>query len=372
MKMLGLIFADGHDARINELTARRTYAAIPFGARYRIIDFFISNMTNSGIRNIGFVATTKYESLMGHTRYGGEWDLNRRKSGLTVLPPFSFFNGEVRYENVLEALQANVSYIEKNTEPYVLFTGCNAIGNIDYTAMLERHIATEASFTCLCTKNPSNKSDGIETTEYKIDSDGRIEDIVIHDDVTPDAYVATNTYIMGRENLLDILKRSIDQNKTSLRNDILKPALKSSKIMAYKTEEKLLFVDTISSYLKSNLDLLDPDIRHELFGQELRPIITRTGNSAPAFYSEDSISTNSLIAAGSAIEGTVRNSVIFRNVHIKKGAVVENCVINQDCTIGEGAVLNYAVLDKNVVIHNKRLLSGYITHPFYVQKDAII
>lgn len=274
MKMLGLIFADEHDTSVSELTLKRTYAAIPFGARYRLIDFFISNMTNSGIRNIGIVATTKYESLMSHVRYGGEWDLNRRKSGLTVLPPFSFNNTEQRYENVLEALQANISYIDDVKEPYVLFTCCNAIGNIDYSAMLDHHIKTGARFTCLCTRNPMNKEPGVSTTEYKVDKNGRITDILIHDEVTPGALVATNTYIMSREVLLEILQESIDMKKTSLRKDVLMPALKDSKVMAYETDEKLLYIDNISSYLKSNLDLLDAETRFEVFGQELRPIIT--------------------------------------------------------------------------------------------------
>ena len=372
MNMLGLIFADDHDARISDLTLKRTFAAIPFGARYRLVDFFISNMTNSGIRNIGVIATTKYESLMGHVRYGGEWDLNRRKSGITVLPPFSFYSGEARYENILEALQANLSYIAKSKEEYVLFTCCEAIGNIDYSAMLEQHIKTGARFTCLCTKTPLNKEYGVNTTKYTIDKDNRITNIQIKKDYKPGDLVSTNTYIMSREELLDILTQSIDLNKKSLRRDVLIPALKQSKVMAYVTEEKLTYIDTVSSYLKSNLALLDPELRHELFRQELRPIITRAGNSSPAYYGEDSQTTNSIIAAGSVIEGTVRNSIIFRNVRIKKGAVVENCVINQDCTIGEGAVLNYAVLDKGVLINDKRLLSGYVTHPFFVKPDSVI
>ena len=375
MNMLGLIFADKHNNDIGELTAKRTFAALPFGARYRLIDFFISNMTNSGIRNIGVVATTKYESLMGHVRYGGEWDLDRRKSGIIVLPPFSFFSGEVRYENILEALQANIAYISESKEPYVLFTCCDAIGNIDYAAMLDAHVKSGARFTCLCTKNPLNKEPGIETTEFVAGPDGRITDILIHDGAdtpTPGAYTGTHTYIMARDDLLAILEDSIDHKKTSLRKDVLMPALADSKVMAYVTDETLLFIDSEASYLKSNLDLLNSDIRRELFCQELRPIITRAGNSSPAYYSNDSVTTNSIIAAGSTIEGTVRNSIIFRGVHIKKGAVVENCVINQDCTIGEGAVLNYAVLDKNVNINDKRLLSGYITHPFYVKKGSVI
>ena len=372
MKMLGLIFADEHDADISELTIERTFAAIPVGARYRIVDFFISNMTNSGVRNIGVIATTKYESLMGHVRYGGEWDLHRRKSGLTVLPPFSFSSGEARYENILEALQANLSYIKDCKEEYVLFTCCQAIGNIDYQAMLDQHIKSGARFTCLCTRTPLNKEQGVKTTVYTVNDKNRITDIQIKRDYEEGDLVATNTYIMSREELIDILTQSIDLNKKSLRKDVLIPALKTSKVMAYVTDESLTYIDNLSSYLKSNLALLDKDLRQELFMQELRPIITRAGNSSPAFYSDDSQTTNSIIAAGSVIEGTVRNSIIFRNVRIKKGAVVENCVINQDCIIGEGAVLNYAVLDKGVIINDKRLLSGYVTHPFFVEPDSVI
>jgi len=372
MKMLGLIFADDREEQVSEITIKRDFAAIPFGGRYRLIDFFISNMTNSGIRNIGVIATTRYESLMEHVRNGMEWDLNRRHSGLTVLPPFSYYNADHRYENVLEALQANISYIKSRKEPYVLFTCCGAVGNIDYSAMLQHHIDSGARFTCLCTKDPLNRDPAVASTQYLVDDDGRITDIIIGTENRADALTSTNTYIINREDLLDILTDSLDKNKTSLRKDVLKASLKDSKVMAYATDESLLYIDSIASYLKSNLALLEPDIRRELFYQELRPIITRAGNSSPAYYSGQSSASNSIIAAGTKIEGTVRNSIIFRNVHIKKDAVVENCVINQDCTIGEGAHLNYAVLDKNVIINDRRTLSGYVTHPFFAKSRSVI
>ena len=372
MKMLGLIFADDRDEQVSEITTKRDFAAIPFGARYRLIDFFISNMTNSGIRNIGIIATTRYESLMEHVRYGAEWDLHRRNSGLTVLPPFSYYNADLRYENVLEALQANISYIKSSREPYVLFTCCNAVGNIDYSAMLEQHIESGARFTCLCTRNPLNMDPAVPATEYRTDDKGQIVDLTIGGKLKKDSLISTNAYIMNREDLLNVLTESIDQNKTSLRNDVLRPALGNSKVMAYETDETLLYIDSVSSYLQSNLALLDPKIRRELFCQEMRPIITRSGNSSPAYYGEESEASNSIIAAGTTIEGTVRNSIIFRGVRIKKGAVVENCVINQDCTIGEGATLNYAVLDKGVIINDKRQLSGYTTHPFFAQSRTVI
>lgn len=373
MKMVGIIFADQYDTKIDELTEKRTLAAIPFGARYRVIDFFLSNMTNSGIRNIGVITTLKYESLMNHIRYGAEWDLNRKKSGLTVLPPFSFDKGAGgRYENLLEALQGNMLYLKESKEKYVLITCCDAIGNIDYNAMLEQHIESGARITCMCTRKPINKSDGLPTTEYVVSSKGKLQSVIIGDHAEEGAYIATNTYLMEREDLLSLLDQSIENNWTSFRKDVIKPTLSNSNIMAYETKETLLFIDNVSSYLKSNLDLLNFDLRNELFRQENRPINTRVGDSAPGFYGPDSKVTNSLVAAGTKIEGTVKNSIIFRGVHIKKGAVVENSVINQNSTVGENAVLNYAVLDKDVIINDKRNLSGYITHPFVVKDGSVI
>ena len=372
MNAVGIIFADDYDTSIDELTEKRTLAAIPFGARYRIIDFALSNMANSGILNVGVVTTTKYESLMGHIRSGAEWDLDRKQSGVTILSPFSFRSNKTRYENLLEALQANMSYLNNSTEKYVLITCCNSIGNVDYQKMLEKHIASGARVTCLYTKAPLNKQEGINCSEYETADGSVIKDVLFTNAPDEGAKVATNTYIMERLDLLDLLKDSIENNKKSFRKDVLIPLLKTSLIMGYETDAKLLYMDTVSAYLKGNLDLLDQTIRDELFRQETRPILTKVGDSAPAFYGPESKVTNSIVAAGTVIEGEVRNSVIFRGVHIKKGAVVENSVVNQYSIIGEGAKLNYAVLDKGAIINDKRVLSGYITHPFVVKKGTII
>ena len=136
--------------------------------------------------------------------------------------------------------------------------------------------------------------------------------------------------------------------------------------MAYEAPETLLFLDTISSYMKSNFELLDRGMRDELFYNEYRPVITKVKDSAPTKYASEAKATNSIIADGAVIEGEVRNSIIFRGVRVKKGAVVEHCVLMQDVLVGEAARLNYAVLDTNVTINDCRMLSGYITHPFYV------
>lgn len=372
MNAVGLIFADNYDVDIDDLTEKRTLAAIPFGARYRLIDFAISNMANSGVLNIGIITTTKYESLMGHVRSGSEWDLDRKRSGLTILSPFSFRSAKTRYENLLEALQANRAYLASSKEKYVLIASCNNIGNVDYQAMMDSHIATGARVTCLCTSSPRNKEEGVPATEYITADDGTLKDVIFTDHAEPGAKIAANTYIMDRLDLLDLVDESIEQNKKSFRKDVLMPIMKTSAIMAFETKETLLYMDNVSAYLKGNLALLDKDIRDEFFRQETRPVITRVSDSSPGFYGQGSNVSNSIIAAGTVIEGEVRNSVIFRGVHIKKGAVVENSVINQYSVIGEDAKLNYAVLDKGVIINDKRMLSGYVTHPFVVKTYTVI
>lgn len=372
MNAVGIIFADAYEAEINELTETRTMAALPFGARYRVIDYLLSNMTNAGIHNVGIITNSRYESLMDHVRSGIEWDLDRKNGGLHILPPFSF-QGGIRYEHLLEAMRANVSFLDKCPEDYVIFCSSTCIGNVDLKAMLDYHIKSEACVTVLCTRNPVSKQQGMPSTEYELDSEGRVWKIQINRPVIPEgAAVGANTYIINRKELLHLLRDPDNAKASSWREDILMPHLQDKKIMGYETKETLLYFDNVVAFLQSNLALLDSNLRDELFQQENRPIITRVGDSAPAWYGPTSKVSNSLIAAGTVIEGEVRNSVIFRGVHIKEGAVVENSVVMRDVTIGEDAYLNYAILDKDVLINDKRMLSGYITHPFVVKYGVVI
>ncbi|MDD6298850.1 glucose-1-phosphate adenylyltransferase subunit GlgD [Hornefia butyriciproducens] len=372
MNAVGLIFADNYEVEINELTETRTMAALPFGARYRVVDYLLSNITNAGIHDVGIITNSRYESLMDHVSSGIEWDLERKNGGLHFLPPFSYHGRGDRYEHILEAMQANVSFLRNCDEEYVIACSSTCVGNIDLAAMMDYHIKTDAYITVLCTRNPRNKQVGIPTTEYLMDPTGRIQNIEINrKPILQGAVVGANIYIVRRADLLDLLENS-EREMTSWRRDVLIPHLKDRKIMGYVTGETLLYLDNVVAYLQSSLDLLDPNLRDELFHQENRPIITRVGDSAPAWYGPRSSVRNSLIAAGTIIEGEVRNSVIFRGVHIKKGSVIENSVVMRNATIGEHVHLNYAILDKNVIINDKRMLSGYITHPFVVKYGAVI
>lgn len=372
MNAVGIIFADSYDVDIDDLMKTRTLASLPFGGRYRIIDFQLSDMANSGIRNIAVITTQRYQSLMDHIGAGDEWDLDRKTSQLKIIPPLSMEKAKSVYKNRLEALQANVDYLRDRREKYVVVTGCNYVGNIDFQAMIDFHEKMGADITGLCVRNPYNKENDVDSTIYTVNSDGFLTDIKIGKNNSPDSIFATNAYVMEREYLINELERTEAQHKTSFRMDVIAPAIKKGRVAAYVDDETILFMDNLTGYLKANIALLDNDIRKEIFARKDKPIITKVKDSAPAEYGPEADVTDSLIADGSRIEGKVVNSIIFRGVHIKKGAVIENSVIMQDSSVGENVELNYAILDKNVIINDGRKLSGYITHPFFVGRDEVI
>ena len=372
MNAVGLIFADSYDVDLDELTEKRTLAAVSFGGRYRIIDFKLSNLVNAGVQNIGIITTQKYGSLMSHIRAGSVWDLDRKQSSLRFLPPFATEGAGYVYENRLEALQANLAYLRECREKYVIFGSCNYIGNMDYRKMMDFHKESGAYITGLYCKNPINRQEELPVTTFEVDDSGEITKCRMAQMIDQGANIASNTYIMEREELISILERAEVEGNRSFRKDVLTPCIGKKKVMAYEAKETLLFVDDLSRYLMSNMELLRPEVREELFKNPKRPIITRVKDSAPTRYGPEAVATNSLIADGAIIEGTVKNSIIFRGVHVKKGATVENSVVMQDTTIGENVHLNYAVLDKDVVIKSGRLLSGYVTHPFHARKGTVI
>ncbi len=370
----GMIFADEYDVDIPGITDKRALAAVPFGARYRVIDFTLSNMMNAGIKNMGIITTQNYYSLMNHVGAGEPWDFNLKRTKLMFLPPFSTEDVQSVYNNRLEAMQANVRFLrQQSTDKYVLITGNNYIANIDFAAMVEAHEAAGARITALYSKDTRNIKEKDEFTLYQLDEEGNLKDVLIQKEVLEGTVMAPDVYLMERLDLVHVLEQTIRERKNSFRVDVLKEAIDNGdKVLAYCAPETLFMIDDNVSYLKSSLDLLDEGNRKALFKKENAPVITRVKDSAPTRYGKDAVVTNSLVADGVTIEGEVHNSIVFRGAVIKKGAIVENSVVMQDVSVGEMARLNYCILDKNAIINDGRMLSGYVTHPFYVEDKSVI
>ncbi|MEE0841031.1 MAG: glucose-1-phosphate adenylyltransferase subunit GlgD [Acutalibacteraceae bacterium] len=354
--ILGIVFANVHDNLLPNLTEKRSMASVPFAGRYRLIDFTLSNLTNAGISQVGIITKENYQSLMDHIGSGREWDLDRKSGGLFILPPFvsGGISGGV-YNTHLEALSSIMNFLKRAKQDYVAICDSDLIANVDIGEMFRQHIENEADFTIAYKygKLPKNHE---KTMVFSLSDNQRIGKIEYIKERANVDY-SLNILLVGRLFLIDLITKAIENGQNSLSKDILVPSLNKYKVMGYKVECFAEVMDEPRTYYELNMKMLDSKIRKQLFSRE-RPIYTKTHDSMPAKYCIGSNVVNSLIADGSVIEGTVKNSILFRNVTVKKGAVIENAIIMQNAVIEENAKVSYAVMDKISKVSQNGVLEG--------------
>jgi glucose-1-phosphate adenylyltransferase len=367
--MLGLIFANMHDETIPDFTKMRTMGSVPFGARYRLIDFPLSNMANSGITSVGVVTKGNYQSLLDHLGSGDEWDLSRKTGGLRILPPYGLGSG--LYRGRMEALHGVETYIKHSNAEYVLMIDCNVIVNMDYKHILEYHIEKEADITIVYGSGDYTKEQMRTKTAFGFEADGRINDVLIYPDKEGKFNTTMNMYIMRRDLLMELITETASRSLYSFEVDIVQKRYEEFKIYGYKYNGYYEQIDGILSYYASNMALMSREKRSILFPQR-RPIYTKIKDEAPATYGLESEVSNSLIADGCIIEGKVENCVLFRGAKIGKGAMVKNSILMQDCVIGDKCELNYVITDKDVTVGGYRSLFGTEDYPVFVSKGASV
>ncbi len=370
MATLGLIFSNIHDQENFDITKERTIASTPVGGRYRLIDFALSNMVNNNIRKIGVVTKNNYQSLMDHIGSGKDWDLARKRGGLTILPPYGSTND--LYNTRLEALKAILRYIDLSSEEYVVLTDCYNICNIDYRPVFLQHFATSADITCIYRSRVVNKDDYKPVNVFTLNEEKRIVEMNSYHDFLGMANTSIDTWIMKKELLSSLVHDAIKNQYRSFNRDILKENLKNLKIYGYHFTNYFGSISSMRSYYELNMDLLNPNIREELFNQKGRSIYTKVRDSAPTKYGKNAQVTNSLIADGCYIDGVVENSVLFRGAVINKGVEVRNSIIMQSTNIGIDTKLNYIITDKNVTITPNVTLYATSKNPLYIKKGETI
>ncbi len=376
MTAVGLIFSNIHDNSIPELTRLRTIGSVPFGGRYRLIDFALSSMVNSGISKIGIVTHNNYQSLLDHLGNGKDWDLARRSGGIKILPPYisSFENAASNkyYSSRLEALMGTVNFFNRCKEEFVVMSDCDVICNIDLNDVVEKHAESGADITFV-TKRAKVSSDMHETVVVvQSDENGNLTDISEVKNYNGEAQIYINIMVVRRKYLLNVLDNAIGRGHTSFMRDVVQRNIGRENYKVYNYEGFYAHVGSMEGYFDCSMQLLKTDARERLFGVKNRPVLTKIRNSAPTRYCEGSKVTSSVVAEGCVIEGTVENSVIFRGVHVGKGAVVKNCILFQDTYVCPGAELNCVITDKNVIIKDKRVLSGCENMPFYIGKKMSV
>ena len=368
----GLIYTGEANARLRELTFSRSVAAVPFGGRYRVIDFLLSDMVNTGISNVGLITQRNYHSLMDHLGSGKEWDLHRKRDGLFILPPFVTKDNTGMYRGTVDAIRSVLGYVRRSTQRYVILTGSHTLYNTTYDAMLRQHIETGAEITIMYNvEREFNRADQFDDLRLNMDETGRVTDLSLDPYFPTSSFRGCDAYIMEKERLEYLVEEAASHGEYDFMRDVLVKNVDKCRIYGWRYDGYVARLDSVSTFYKHNMELLDPAIRMELFNPRT-PIYTKVNDEVPAKYTDTGRVRNSIVADGCIIEGEVENSVLFRGVHVCKGAVVRDSIIMQACYVGENSTLSNVVMDKGVLILNGRNISGYKTYPVIIRKGTTV
>lgn len=370
--VMGVIYTGENDARLRELTMTRAIAALPVLGRYRVIDFLVSSMVNGGVKNVGVIMQKNYHSLMDHLGSGKEWDLHGKNDGMYVLPPFLTRENVGVYAGMLDALRSNTNYLSRSKQEYLVLSGSTIIYNAKIADLVRFHQESGADITMMYTKDPSMKRD-----EYgcyiAVDENANVTDVEV--DPTHPNY--GNSYmdvlIMRRDLLQQLVDKGVAHGHHDMNKDVLMRLVAdgTARVNAYEYKGPCWRMDSVQSYFKFNMDVLDAAKRRELFHPNL-PVYTKVRDEMPARYTETANVINSLVADGCVIEGTVENSVLFRGVHVAPGAHVKNCIIMQDGYVQNDAYIENCILDKQAVIKRNARLIGPAVYPIVIAKNVVI
>jgi len=327
-QILGIIDATIHIDSLEPLTLNRPIASLPFAGRYRLIDFMLSNMAYAGIDSIGVFSHHVHNSLKGHIGSGKVWDLDRKNGGL-----FFYVQNEHEYGHVI--FQHNQEFIRRAPFKYVIIAPSNIVGTVPILKMLNNHKEKEA----------------------------RITQAVYSGEGLP-------IYLLEREHLVDLISK-INPEVPNTFMGFIEDGIKGVEKNLYHINEHLITIDSLICYYTGTMRLLSQENWEKIFGRQF-PVITKTKDEPPAKYLPSSNVTNSIIANGCIIEGTVTNSVMARGVKIGKNTIIRNCIIMPGVEICADCVLDGGIVDKDVIIESGAALTGSANDPFVVPKGITV
>ncbi|MDY2776921.1 MAG: glucose-1-phosphate adenylyltransferase subunit GlgD [Collinsella sp.] len=350
-KAIGYITANYTGKEHSVLLDDRPLASCPFMGRYRLIDFPLSNMMNAGIRTVGVVLPTNYRSLVDHLGSGREWELDRKKGGLFLLQGSAYGTAKKGMRFLLRDICSNKMLFQRATEPYVVMSGTNIVFNMDLGHVIEAHENSGSGITMIY-KQADRKLDDV--TKLNIGDRGRVQSIEEGCAYGDSKFL--DCFVINRDLLLQICEDYANIDYLDL-FDAIKDDFGRIDVCSYEFKGLAVGMFSEETYYRRSMDMLNPDVMHQLFTHE-RPIMTKAHDVAPAKYAAGSNACNSYISAGCKIEGTVRGSILSRDVVVESGASVTNSIIMQSCVIKAGARVDNAILDKNNVVPANTELRG--------------
>lgn len=360
-RCIGIVNLDENENRMNELVKNRTLASVPFAGRYRIIDFILSNMTNSGIDTIGIFTKNKSRSLLEHLSNGRPWDLHRKQGGMKV---FNFGNIDPFYEDV-NNFSENIEFLKHSKCEYILLTSSYMICNIDFSKALKKHKKSGNDITMVY-KNVDNSTSKFDNCQIiKRDENGRVIAIRKNSANNKNVDINMEMYIMKKELFIQIVEESVNSGLYKKVKEYIQINIDDLKVGGYEFNGYLACVNSVSNYYDANMDLLNVEVNKELFHSENR-IYTKVKDEPPTQYSPSAKVENSMIANGCHIEGTVKNSLIFRKVKVQPGVELNNCVVMQNTIIEKNAKLINVIVDKGGIIMENEDKTGSESLPLVI------
>lgn len=366
----GLLFSTNRTYDLEALTQPRCMSSVPFGGRFRLIDFMLSNMVNAGISDVVVPLQSRYQSLLDHLGSGKAWDLARHTGGMRLLPLYSLPHRSEHDEarGQMEVLSRIKPYLHGIRQDYVLLADGDIVINFSLEELYQRHIDSGADVTLACTDRYTG--DPTASLYFDVDEAGNITD-VIGRPMKHTGKQFLNIFLLSRDLLIELTEYCLTHGLYSLRDELIPYLHNRYKLVPYVFNGFSTRCTSVASYYETSMELLDPAVQKELFSLDT-PIRTKEQNEAPTYYAPGSVAHNSVIGGGSIIEGEVENSIIFQNVTIEKGAKVNNCILFKGTHVQAGAELNHVITDKYVTISPNTTLSGAATQPYVIKKNSTV
>ncbi|MCD1024918.1 MULTISPECIES: glucose-1-phosphate adenylyltransferase [Enterococcus] len=357
-EMLAMILAGGQGTRLGKLTKNIAKPAVPFGGRYRIIDFTLSNCANSGIRNVGVVTQYQPLALNNHIGNGASWGLDGINSGVTILQPFSSSEGSKWFEGTAHAIYQNIAYIDQMDPQYVLVLSGDHIYKMDYEDMLETHKANNASLSVAVIEVPIKEASrfGIMNT----DESDRIIEFEEKPEEPKNNLASMGIYIFNWGRLRNVLMNSYskDGQMIDFGKHVIPNYLESGEnVFAYRFSGYWKDVGTIDSLWEANMEFIEPDMELEIRDKSWR-VFSKNTISPPHFLTETAAVKNSLIVDGCYVSGEINHSILSDDVQVKEGTVITDSVVMPGATIGKNVKIHRAIIGENAIVGDDAVIDG--------------
>ena len=370
MRAVGIILAGGNNHRMRELSQKRAIAAMPIAGGFRAIDFALSNMTNSSIQKVAVLTQYNARSLNEHLSSSKWWDFGRKQGGLFVFTPTTTADNSFWYRGTADAIAQNLDFLKKCHEPYVIIASGDGVYKLDYNKVLEYHIEKKADITVVCKDLPRGE-DATRFGVIKMNEDSRIEEFEEKPMVSNSNCISTGIYVIRRRQLIELIERAALEGRHDFVKDILIRYKNLKRIYGYKIDTYWSNISTAEAYYKTNMDFLKPEIRNYFFKQE-PTIKTKIDDLPPAKYNPGAQVKNSLVASGCIINGTVENSVLFKDVFVGNNCVIKNSVILNNVYLGDNTHIENCIVESRDTIRANSYYCGDGEVKIVVEKNEDI